>query len=134
MATRRKWIELGFGMSKVMGEGDWAQEVGWAAGLGQTNGPTKVALLGLAWIVGVWLDDVVFDLERKDKDYGLDECALTVRYVVRSLVSGVSSSREFARQGVALGLLVRQKGFDLVLLSNLMGLVLEAAGGFKGWV
>ncbi|GAB2226488.1 hypothetical protein Droror1_Dr00022298, partial [Drosera rotundifolia] len=63
----------------------------------------KPPVVGLAWIhVGVWLDDEVFDLERKDKDDGLDECALMVKYVVRRLVRGVSSSREFARQGVAL--------------------------------
>lgn len=39
-----------------------------------------------------------------EKDDGLDDCAPSVRYAVRRLIRGVSSSRECARQGFALGL------------------------------
>ncbi|RZC61830.1 hypothetical protein C5167_023587 [Papaver somniferum] len=73
-------------------------------------------------------------LEAEKKD-GLDNCASSLRYAIRRLIRGVSSSRECARQGFALGLTVVLKTIPDVKLDALMKLIrdiLEVNSSMKG--
>ncbi|KAI3841024.1 hypothetical protein MKX03_018255 [Papaver bracteatum] len=73
-------------------------------------------------------------LEAEKKD-GLDNCASSLRYAIRRLIRGVSSSRECARQGFALGLTVVLKTIPDVKLDALMKLItdiLEINSSMKG--
>lgn len=70
-----------------------------------------------------------------DKDDGLNNCAPSVRYAVRRLVRGVSSSRECARQGFALGLTVLVGKVPNVRVDSLLKLIvdlLEVSSSMKG--
>ncbi|XP_074286005.1 uncharacterized protein LOC141611379 [Silene latifolia] len=70
-----------------------------------------------------------------EKDDGLDNCAESVRYAVRRLVRGVSSSRECARQGFALGLTILLGTNMTVRLDSVIKLVddlLEVTSSMKG--
>ncbi|RZC64835.1 hypothetical protein C5167_008530 [Papaver somniferum] len=72
-------------------------------------------------------------LEAEKKD-GLDNCASSLRYAIR-LIHGVSSSRECARQGFALGLTVVLKTIPDIKLDALMKLItdiLEVNSSMKG--
>ncbi|KAL9251920.1 rDNA transcriptional regulator pol5-like protein [Drosera capensis] len=69
-------------------------------------------------------EEGVLGLERKDD--GFDECAPTVRYAVRRLVRGVSSSREFARQGFALGLTVVVGAIRSIRVDSVLKLILQS--------
>ncbi|XP_068497145.1 rDNA transcriptional regulator pol5 [Phaseolus vulgaris] len=78
-------------------------------------------------------DEGGFKLEA-DKDDGLDNCAPSVRYAVRRLIRGVSSSRECARQGFALGLTVLA-GTPNIKIDSFLKLVvnlLEVTSSMKG--
>ncbi|KAG9130592.1 hypothetical protein Leryth_011848 [Lithospermum erythrorhizon] len=69
------------------------------------------------------------------KDDGLDECAPSVRYAVRRLIRGVSSSRECARQGFALGLTILVGAVPSIKLGSLLKLIinlLEVTSSMKG--
>ncbi|KAJ4843122.1 hypothetical protein Tsubulata_002909 [Turnera subulata] len=80
------------------------------------------------------LADGGFKLEA-EKDDGLDDCAPSVRYAVRRLVRGVSSSRECARQGFALGLTLLLGGIRSIRLESFLKLVvdfLEVSSSMKG--
>uniref|UniRef100_A0A7N0TMV7 DNA polymerase V n=1 Tax=Kalanchoe fedtschenkoi TaxID=63787 RepID=A0A7N0TMV7_KALFE len=69
------------------------------------------------------------------KDDGLDSCAPSVRYAVRRLIRGVSSSRECARQGFALGLAVVVRSvtkIDIGALLKLIVSLLEVTSSMKG--
>ncbi|RZC57897.1 hypothetical protein C5167_005198 [Papaver somniferum] len=73
-------------------------------------------------------------LEAEKKD-GLDNCASSLRYAIRRLIRGVSSSRECARQGFALGLTVVLKTISDIKLDALMKLImdiLEVNSSMKG--
>ncbi|MCL7038169.1 hypothetical protein MKW94_015597 [Papaver nudicaule] len=73
-------------------------------------------------------------LEAEKKD-GLDNCASSLRYAIRRLIRGVSSSRECARQGFALGLAVVLKTIPDIKLDALMKLItdiLEVNSSMKG--
>ncbi|KAI3913610.1 hypothetical protein MKW92_038254 [Papaver armeniacum] len=73
-------------------------------------------------------------LEAEKKD-GLDNCASSLRYAIRRLIRGVSSSRECARQGFALGLTVVLKTIPDIKLDALMKLItdiLEVNSSMKG--
>lgn len=75
-----------------------------------------------------------FQLEAA-KDDGLDDCAPSVRYAVRRLVRGVSSSRECARQGFALGLTILIATNCNVKVHSLLKLIadsLEISSSMKG--
>lgn len=75
-----------------------------------------------------------FKLEA-DKDDGLDECAPSVRYAVRRLIRGVSSSRECARQGFALGLTLLISTNSKIRVDSLLKLIvdsLEVSSSMKG--
>ncbi|KAI3931159.1 hypothetical protein MKX01_029349 [Papaver californicum] len=70
-----------------------------------------------------------------DKKDGLDNCASSLRYAIRRLIRGVSSSRECARQGFALGLTVVLKIIPDIKLDALMKLIseiLEVNSSMKG--
>lgn len=70
-----------------------------------------------------------------EKDDGLNNCAPSVRYAVRRLIRGVSSSRECARQGFALGLTVLASAIPSIKIDALMKLVvdlLEVSSSMKG--
>ncbi|KAK7412192.1 hypothetical protein VNO78_03642 [Psophocarpus tetragonolobus] len=70
-----------------------------------------------------------------EKDDGLDNCAPSVRYAVRRLIRGVSSSRECARQGFALGLTVLVGGVHIIKVESFLKLVvnlLEVTSSMKG--
>ncbi|KAF5936948.1 hypothetical protein HYC85_024454 [Camellia sinensis] len=85
-------------------------------------------------------------LERKDvaegglqleaeKDDGLNNCAPSLRYAVRRLIRGVSSSRECARQGFALGLTVLVGAIPSIKVDALLKLIvdlLEVSSSMKG--
>ncbi|CAL5358197.1 unnamed protein product [Camellia sinensis] len=85
-------------------------------------------------------------LERKDvaegglqleaeKDDGLNNCAPSLRYAVRRLIRGVSSSRECARQGFALGLTVLIGAIPSIKVDALLKLIvdlLEVSSSMKG--
>ncbi|KAL9231928.1 hypothetical protein vseg_007086 [Gypsophila vaccaria] len=70
-----------------------------------------------------------------EKNDGLDNCAESVRYAVRRLVRGVSSSRECARQGFALGLTILLTTNSKIRLDSVIKLVddlLEVTSSMKG--
>ncbi|XP_045811731.1 rDNA transcriptional regulator pol5-like [Trifolium pratense] len=80
------------------------------------------------------IDDGGFKLEAEKND-GLDECAPSVRYAVRRLIRGVSSSRECARQGFASGLAVLVGAIDKIRIGSFLKLVvdlLEVTSSMKG--
>ncbi|KAJ6964929.1 hypothetical protein NC652_002988 [Populus alba x Populus x berolinensis] len=73
-------------------------------------------------------------LEAK-KDDGLNDCAPSVRYAVRRLIRGASSSRECARQGFALGLAVLIGTIPSIKVDSVMKLIvdmLEVSSSMKG--
>ncbi|MED6168886.1 hypothetical protein PIB30_015944 [Stylosanthes scabra] len=75
-----------------------------------------------------------FKLEA-EKDDGLDDCAPSVRYAIRRLIRGVSSSRECARQGFALGLTVLVGAVRNIRVQSFLKLVvdlLEVTSSMKG--
>ncbi|KAK4254145.1 hypothetical protein QN277_009565 [Acacia crassicarpa] len=75
-----------------------------------------------------------FKLEA-EKDDGLDNCAPSVKYAIRRLIRGVSSSRECARQGFALGLTVVIGSIPNIRLESFFKLVvdlLEVTSSMKG--
>ncbi|GJX48621.1 Myb-binding protein 1A-like protein [Tanacetum coccineum] len=75
-----------------------------------------------------------FKLEA-DKDDGLNNCAPSVRYAVRRLIRGVSSSRECARQGFALGLTMLVGAVSNIAIDSLLKLIvdlLEVSSSMKG--
>ncbi|KOM53920.1 hypothetical protein LR48_Vigan09g257900 [Vigna angularis] len=79
-------------------------------------------------------DEGGFKLEA-EKDDGLDNCAPSVRYAVRRLIRGVSSSRECARQGFALGLTVLTGTVHNIKVESFLKLVvnlLEVTSSMKG--
>ncbi|KAL6545842.1 hypothetical protein OROGR_009716 [Orobanche gracilis] len=70
-----------------------------------------------------------------EKDDSLDNCAPSVRYAVRRLIRGVSSSRECARQGFALGLTILVGTVSSIKLESLLKLIvtlLEVTSSMKG--
>ncbi|XP_071696370.1 uncharacterized protein [Rutidosis leptorrhynchoides] len=70
-----------------------------------------------------------------EKDDGLNNCAPSVRYAVRRLIRGVSSSRECARQGFALGLTLLVGSVPSIALDSLLKLIvdlLEVSSSMKG--
>ncbi|CAA0807383.1 DNA polymerase V family [Striga hermonthica] len=70
-----------------------------------------------------------------EKCDGLNNCAPSVRYAVRRLVRGVSSSRERARQGFALGLTILVGTVPSIKLDSLLKLIdtlLEVTSSMKG--
>ncbi|KAI0488592.1 hypothetical protein KFK09_028430 [Dendrobium nobile] len=70
-----------------------------------------------------------------EKDDGLEGCAPSLRYAVRRLIRGVSSSRECARQGFSLGLAVVVEMIPAVKLEPVMKLIinlLEVSSAMKG--
>lgn len=75
-----------------------------------------------------------FTLEA-EKDDGLKNCAPSVRYAIRRLIRGVSSSRECARQGFALGLTILVGTIHSITLDSLLKLIvdlLEVSSSMKG--
>ncbi|CAI0425340.1 unnamed protein product [Linum tenue] len=74
------------------------------------------------------------DLEA-EKDDGLKDCAPSVRYAVRRLIRGTSSSRECARQGFALGLTLLVCTISSIKVDSLLKLIvetLEVSASMKG--
>ncbi|PON32578.1 DNA polymerase V [Parasponia andersonii] len=70
-----------------------------------------------------------------EKDDGLNQCAPSLRYAVRRLIRGVSSSRECARQGFALGLTILVGTIPGIKVDSLLKLVndlLEITSSMKG--
>ncbi|KAF2312266.1 hypothetical protein GH714_029613 [Hevea brasiliensis] len=70
-----------------------------------------------------------------EKDDGLNNCAPSLRYAVRRLIRGASSSRECARQGFALGLTVLVGTIPSIKLDSLLKLIvdlLEVSSSMKG--
>lgn len=70
-----------------------------------------------------------------EKDDGLNSCAPSLRYAIRRLIRGVSSSRECARQGFALGLSIIVRTIPSVKVDSLLKLVvdlLEVSSSMKG--
>nr|GEU41031.1 myb-binding protein 1A [Tanacetum cinerariifolium] len=70
-----------------------------------------------------------------EKDDGLNNCAPSVRYAVRRLIRGVSSSRECARQGFALGLTMLVGAVSNIAIDSLLKLIvdlLEVSSSMKG--
>ncbi|KAA8545689.1 hypothetical protein F0562_020860 [Nyssa sinensis] len=70
-----------------------------------------------------------------EKDDGLNNCAPSLRYAVRRLIRGVSSSRECARQGFALGLTLLVGAIPSIKVDSLLKLVvdlLEVSSSMKG--
>ncbi|XP_059313830.1 rDNA transcriptional regulator pol5 isoform X1 [Lycium ferocissimum] len=65
-----------------------------------------------------------FKLEA-EKDDGLNNCAPSLRYAVRRLIRGVSSSRECARQGFALGMTVLVGAVPCIKVDALLKLIVE---------
>ncbi|KAG6480164.1 hypothetical protein ZIOFF_063642 [Zingiber officinale] len=79
-------------------------------------------------------DDGAIQLEA-EKDDGLEDCAPALRYAIRRLIRGVSSTREYARQGFALGLTVVVRAIPAIKLSSVMKLtidLLEVSSSMKG--
>ncbi|XP_004485631.1 uncharacterized protein [Cicer arietinum] len=80
------------------------------------------------------IGDGGFKLEAEKND-GLDECAPSVRYAIRRLIRGVSSSRECARQGFALGLTVLVNAIHKIRVDSFLKLIvdlLEVTSSMKG--
>ncbi|GFS34513.1 DNA polymerase V family [Actinidia rufa] len=70
-----------------------------------------------------------------EKDDGLNNCAPSLRYAIRRLIRGVSSSRECARQGFALGLTVLVGAIPCIKIDALLKLtvdLLEVSSSMKG--
>ncbi|KDP35949.1 hypothetical protein JCGZ_09921 [Jatropha curcas] len=70
-----------------------------------------------------------------EKDDGLNNCAPSVRYAVRRLIRGASSSRECARQGFALGLTMVVGTIPSIKVDSLLKLIvdtLEVSSSMKG--
>lgn len=70
-----------------------------------------------------------------EKDDGLNNCAPSLRYAVRRLIRGVSSSRECARQGFALGMAVLVGAVPCIKVDALLKLIvelLEISSSMKG--
>ncbi|KAL8060842.1 hypothetical protein ABFX02_02G051300 [Erythranthe guttata] len=70
-----------------------------------------------------------------EKDDGLNNCAPSLRYAVRRLIRGLSSSRECARQGFALGLASLLSTVTSIKLESLLKLIvslLEVTSNMKG--
>ncbi|KAI8025671.1 rDNA transcriptional regulator pol5 [Camellia lanceoleosa] len=70
-----------------------------------------------------------------EKDDGLNNCAPSLRYAVRRLIRGVSSSRECARQGFALGLTILVGAIPSIKVDALLKLIvdlLEVSSSMKG--
>lgn len=70
-----------------------------------------------------------------EKEDGLDNCAPAVRYAIRRLIRGISSSREYARQGFALGLAVVLESIQAISVEAVMKLIpnlLEYSASMKG--
>uniref|UniRef100_A0A5B6YU56 Putative DNA polymerase V n=1 Tax=Davidia involucrata TaxID=16924 RepID=A0A5B6YU56_DAVIN len=70
-----------------------------------------------------------------EKDDGLNNCATSLRYAVRRLIRGVSSSRECARQGFALGLTILVGAIPSIKVDSLLKLIadsLEVSSSMKG--
>ncbi|XP_020253656.1 DNA polymerase V-like [Asparagus officinalis] len=70
-----------------------------------------------------------------EKDDGLDNCAPSLRYAIRRLIRGVSSSRECARQGFALGLSIVVAKIPTIKVEPLMKSIvnlLEVSASMKG--
>ncbi|KAM1233098.1 hypothetical protein EV1_002755 [Malus domestica] len=70
-----------------------------------------------------------------EKDDGLNGCAPSLRYAVRRLIRGVSSSRECARQGFALGLTILVSTIPSIKVKSLLKLIvdfLEVSSSMKG--
>ncbi|KAJ0962754.1 hypothetical protein J5N97_027876 [Dioscorea zingiberensis] len=68
------------------------------------------------------IEEEVVPLEAK-KDEGFENCAPSVIYAIRRLVRGVSSSRECARQGFALGLAVIVGTIPSIRVDSVMKLI-----------
>ncbi|XP_030515582.1 myb-binding protein 1A-like protein [Rhodamnia argentea] len=80
------------------------------------------------------LVDVGAKLEA-EKDDGLKDCAPSVKYAVRRLIRGVSSSRECARQGFSLGLTLLVSTVPTIRVESLLKLsvdLLEVSSSMKG--
>ncbi|KAJ8768977.1 hypothetical protein K2173_023972 [Erythroxylum novogranatense] len=60
-----------------------------------------------------------------EKDDGLHDCAPSLRYALRRLIRGVSSSRECARQGFAVGLTALIGTISNISLDSLLKLIVE---------
>ncbi|KAJ4786518.1 DNA polymerase V [Rhynchospora pubera] len=70
-----------------------------------------------------------------EKDDGMENCAPSLRYAIRRFIRGVSSSREFARQGFALALAAVIAEIHAIKLDSLMKFIveeLEVSSGMKG--
>ncbi|CBI35443.3 unnamed protein product, partial [Vitis vinifera] len=70
-----------------------------------------------------------------EKDDGLNNCAPSLRYAVRRLIRGVSSSRECARQGFALGLTILVNKIPSIKVQSFLKLIvdlLEVSSSMKG--
>lgn len=70
-----------------------------------------------------------------EKDDGLNDCAPALRYAVRRLIRGVSSSRECARPGFALALTLLVSRVSLIKVESFLKLVadsLEVSSSMKG--
>ncbi|KAF4381449.1 hypothetical protein G4B88_029804 [Cannabis sativa] len=70
-----------------------------------------------------------------EKDDGLNQCAPSLRYAIRRLIRGVSSSRECARQGFALGLTMVIGSIPSIKVDSLLKLItdlLEVTSSMKG--
>ncbi|WOL03832.1 hypothetical protein Cni_G12552 [Canna indica] len=79
-------------------------------------------------------DDGAAQLEA-EKDDGLENCSPSLRYAIRRLIRGVSSSRECARQGFALGLSAVMGTIPSIKLSSVMKLIsdlLEVSSSMRG--
>ncbi|KAK9044203.1 hypothetical protein V6N11_072519 [Hibiscus sabdariffa] len=81
--------------------------------------------------------DLVEDVLKLEaqKDYDLDNCASSLRYAVRRLIRGVSSSRECVRQGFALGLTALVAAIPSIKVDSLLKLIvnlLEVSSSMKG--
>ncbi|XP_010520647.1 PREDICTED: DNA polymerase V [Tarenaya hassleriana] len=61
-----------------------------------------------------------------EKNDGLDDCAPHLRYTIRRLIRGVSSSRECARQGFALGLTLPVGLIPNIKVESLMKLIVDS--------
>nr|CAD1824327.1 unnamed protein product [Ananas comosus var. bracteatus] len=70
-------------------------------------------------------EDGAVQLEAEKKDDGLENCSPSLRYAIRRLIRGVSSSRECARQGFALGLTLVAGTFPVIKVEVLMKLIVE---------
>ncbi|CAH2043527.1 unnamed protein product [Thlaspi arvense] len=61
-----------------------------------------------------------------EKNDGLDNCAPHLRYAIRRLIRGVSSSRECARQGFALGLTLLAQKISSINVESLLKLISDS--------